>query len=115
NGAVQGWLVKFTPDGCVDTILCNTVPAWEPEELELREPPAKVYPNPTAGRFFVELPKDSGSVRVQLHAPDGRTVLEQTITASAELDGTGLRPGLYFCRVVDAAGGRLVAKLIFSQ
>ncbi|MEQ1747737.1 MAG: T9SS type A sorting domain-containing protein, partial [Saprospiraceae bacterium] len=115
NGAVQGWLVKFTPDGCVDTILCNTVPVWEPEEQELREPPARVYPNPTTGRFFVELPKDSGPVRVLVHSLDGRTVLEQTITTSVELDGTGLRPGLYFCRVVDATGLRLVAKLIISR
>jgi len=112
---VYGWLVKFTPDGCVDTILCNTVPAWEAEELELRKPPARVYPNPTAGRFFVELPEGSGPVRVQVLAPDGRMVLEQTISASTELDGTCLRPGLYFCQVVYPAGQQLLAKLIISR
>ncbi len=112
---VYGWLVKFTPDGCVDTILCNTVPVWEAEELELRKPPARVYPNPTAGRFFVELPEGSGPVHVQVLAPDGRVVLEQTLAASAELDGTALHPGLYFCRVADTSRLRLVAKLIISR
>ncbi|MEQ1747742.1 MAG: T9SS type A sorting domain-containing protein, partial [Saprospiraceae bacterium] len=74
--------------------------------------PIRLYPNPTTGQFFVELPEGSAPVRVQLIAPDGRTLLEQTLAASTELDGTGLRPGLYFCRVVDATGLRLVAKLI---
>jgi len=115
GNSVYGWLVKFTPDGCVDTILCNTVPAWEAEELELRRPPARVYPNPTAGRFFVELAEGSGPVRVHVLAPDGRVVLEQTLVASAELDGTGLCPGLYFCRVMYQEGQQMTAKLIISR
>jgi len=112
---VYGWLVKFTPDGCVDTILCNTVPAWEAEELELRKPPARVYPNPTAERFFVELAEGSGPVRVQVLTLDGRIVLEQTLAASTEIDGSGMPPGLYFCRVVYPKGQQLIAKLIISR
>ena len=115
NGAVQGWLVKFTPDGCVDTLLCNTVPAWEAEELSLQEPPARVYPNPTTGRFFVELPADSAPVRVLLHTPDGRTVFDQILMTSSSLDGSTLRPGLYFCRIIDASGLRLASKLIITR
>jgi len=112
---VYGWLVKFTPDGCVDTILCNTVPAWEAEELELREPPMRVYPNPTAGRFFVELPEGSGPVRVQVLSPDGRIVLGQVLSGSGWIDLTGLPPGLFVCRVTDATGVRLVTKLVVSR
>jgi len=77
--------------------------------------PIRLYPNPTTGRFVIELPKDSGPVRVQLLTPDGRMVLEQTLTTSAELDGLGLRPGLYFCRVADTSGLHLVTKLIISR
>jgi hypothetical protein len=111
NGAVQGWLVKFTPDGCVDTLLCNTVPAWEAEELSLREPPARVYPNPTTGRFFVELPEGLAPVHLVLAAFDGRTVLDQRMLRSEWVDVTALPSGMYICRVEDAAGVRFVTKL----
>ncbi len=112
---VYGWLVKFTPDGCVDTILCNTVSAWEAEELSMREPPARVYPNPTTGLFFVELPEGSGSVRVQLLSPDGRVATDRALSGSDWLDVSGLPPGLYMCRVVDAAGIRVVTKLVIAR
>jgi len=112
---VYGWLVKFSTDGCVDTILCNTVPVWEAEELELREPPARVYPNPTSGRFFVELPEGSGPVRVQVHAPDGRVVLEQTLAGSQWLDMAGAAPGLYLCRITDTERVRFVTKLVLER
>lgn len=115
GNSVYGWLVKFTPDGCVDTILCNTVPVWEAEELELREPPARVYPNPTAGRFFVELAEGSGPVLVQVLTPDGRVVLEQAIAGSQWLDIIGAPSGLYFCQITDAARVRLVAKLVLER
>jgi len=75
----------------------------------------RIYPNPTAGRFFVELPEGSSPVWVQVLAPDGRAVLEQTLVTSAELDGTGLHSGLYFCRVADASGLRLTVKLVVSR
>jgi len=77
--------------------------------------PIRLYPNPTTGRFIVELPKDSGPVRLQVFSPDGRVVLEQPLNASAELDGTALHPGLYFCRIADASGLRLMAKLMISR
>ncbi len=112
---VYGWLVKFSPDGCVDTILCNTVPVWEAEEMELREPPARVYPNPTSGRFFVELPEGSGPVRVQVHAPDGRVVLEQMLAGSQWLDMAGAAPGLYLCRITDTERVRFVTKLVLER
>lgn len=112
---VYGWLVKFPPDGCVDTILCNTVSAWEAEELSMREPPARVYPNPTTGLFFVELPEGSGSVRVQLLSPDGRVATDRALSGSGWLDVSELPPGLYLCRVVDAAGIRVVTKLVIAR
>ena len=112
---VYGWLVKFTPDGCVDTILCNTVPAWEAEELELREPPARVYPNPTAGRFFVELPKGSSPVRVLLTAIDGRIILEQILTGSQWLDVSDAPLGMYLCYITDTARAHLVTKLVLER
>jgi len=75
----------------------------------------RIFPNPTTGQFFVELPEGSTPVRVLLHAPDGRTVFDQLLTASSSIDGSGLRPGLYFCRVVDTSGLLLVAKVIISR
>jgi len=112
---VYGWLVKFTPDGCVDTILCNTVPAWEAEELELRKPPARVYPNPTTGQFFVELPEGSGPVRVLLTAIDGRRILEQILTGSQWLDLSDAPPGMYLCHITDTARAQLVTKLVLER
>jgi len=75
----------------------------------------RIYPNPTTGQFFVELPQGSVPVRVLLHTPDGRTVFDQILTASSPLDGSALRPGLYFCRVVGSTGPQLIAKLIISR
>ncbi len=75
----------------------------------------RIFPNPTTGRFFVELPADSAPVRVLLHTPDGRTVFDQILMTSSSLDGSTLRPGLYFCRIIDASGLRLASKLIITR
>lgn len=75
----------------------------------------RIYPNPTTGRFFVELPEGYTPVRVLLHTPDGRTVFDQLLTTTSLLDGSALRPGLYFCRIMDASGLRLSTKFIISR
>ena len=112
---VYGWLVKFTPDGCVDTLWCGVSSAWDAPETALREPPARVYPNPTTGQFFVSLPEGSGPVQLALHRSDGCLVLEQQVTAATTVDASHLPPGIYFCRITDTAAVLLVTKLVVSR
>ncbi|MDX2134913.1 MAG: hypothetical protein SFV52_09010, partial [Saprospiraceae bacterium] len=56
-GNVYPWLVKITPDGCVDDLWCAPVvsaapePAYAVPALEVR-----VYPNPASGWVQLELP-----------------------------------------------------------
>ena len=70
---------------------------------------ARVYPNPTSGRFTVETSAaQRGSVQVELLDLNGRRVLTTTTTATPEgaigLDADPLPAGLYHLRVTSAAG-----------
>jgi hypothetical protein len=64
-----------------------------------------VYPNPAAGRLRVELPARFGPATLWLTNALGQTVRQKTPTdAVAELNLTGLAPGIYVLRAQGASG-----------
>lgn len=108
------WLVKFSPDGCVDTIWCPTTPAWEPVEMEMREQ-EKVWPNPANDFLFVEMPKQMKSAKLSLFALDGRLVLQQKISESGPVEVSRIPQGIYLCRILDDIGNQFNVRLIISR
>jgi hypothetical protein len=50
------WLVKITPDGCIDDMWCN-LPSFTTEPYSLSSQiEVRAIPNPTTGRFRLDLP-----------------------------------------------------------
>lgn len=97
---IHPWLVKFTPDGCIDTLWCATTPVWEPYELEWRKQPVvQLYPNPAQGFVTVELPGYGTEATMELFNIEGRVCLRQSIPDSGQIDVSQLAPGYYVCRV----------------
>ncbi|MDO7850551.1 T9SS type A sorting domain-containing protein [Hymenobacter convexus] len=91
-GARVGFLASFA-----DATTTGTGPGLAAARLA-------VYPNPAHGRASVQLPPGAGPATLTVLDALGRPVRTQTTTnPSADLDLTGLAPGLYAVRV--AAGG----------
>ncbi|MCC7506848.1 MAG: T9SS type A sorting domain-containing protein [Saprospiraceae bacterium] len=101
---VWPWLVKVTPDGCVDSLWCVSVPSSAPETA--RRPGGRVYPNPARDYFYLDWPGDfpSGAIRLTLTAPDGRTVSQQWIGPGEPVWVAGLPAGLYYWQAETGRG-----------
>ena len=72
-----------------------------------------IFPNPAHGRATVQLPSGAGPATLTILDALGRTLRTQTTTTqtNAELDLTGLAPGLYAVRVA-AAGSTATRRLV---
>ncbi|MBK6929405.1 MAG: T9SS type A sorting domain-containing protein [Saprospirales bacterium] len=114
NSQITCWLVKFSTDGCVDTLWCAVTPAWEPDEPEIQPRQLRLYPNPAQETFFVELPEGDYPVWVELYTMDSRLLQRQRLESNEALKIAGLPQGIYLCRVIDASGLIYIAKLIVS-
>ncbi len=61
---------------------------------------AKIYPNPTNGLLFVDLPQNTGTAQVVLYDLHGRKVQQQTSNTSVlPLDLSALPNGMYLLKV----------------
>lgn len=101
---VWPWLVKVTPDGCVDSLWCVSAPSSAPETA--RRPGGRVYPNPARDYFYLDWPGDfpAGAIRLTLTAPDGRTVSQQWIGPGEPVWVAGLPAGLYYWQAETGRG-----------
>jgi hypothetical protein len=95
------WLVKVTPDGCIDTIFCQSsdVVTVEPEKTTI-----KIYPNPASSRVFVSFAENIGPVEAIIYASDGRVILQTTLSGSGDVLLQDWAPGIYWMRVVTENG-----------
>lgn len=108
GGEIHPWLIKFTPDGCIDTLWCATTPAWEPQDLAWQKPEAiRLYPNPAQDIVSVKLPGYTASSILELFSVEGKMCLRQTITGTEQIDVSSLFPGYYICRISVANGQQL--------
>ena len=80
-----------------------------------------VYPNPSGGKFEIELNDDDipvgvSSAAVNIYKVTGEKVFSGSIVNStSEVDLTNLPPGVYFLEVGIARGQRQVKKLLISK
>lgn len=109
NGYMRGYI---TTSGQ----FCNTMDApLVGTEVEEPIPPAtdqsmfKVYPNPTTGRFTLDLTDDGseGNVYVAVYGIYGELILrdEMTVKSPMEFSLSGKPSGIYFVRVVNGSKG----------
>ena len=106
---IRCWLVKFSPDGCVDTIWCVTTPAWEPVEVEMQEAGLLLWPNPTAGAVNLRLPEPNTNFHGFLYDVLGRLVSTFEIPSGPGqsdyfLEMSYLTPGAYQVVLRDGKG-----------
>jgi hypothetical protein len=92
--ALKNW--HDTDDG---SFLCNGVPFVSIQEQE--EIKFTLYPNPSTGAFFIEMPSTVGQVLVEVRDLTGRMILSQEFanTSSMELN-LDAKNGAYFVKVI---------------
>lgn len=116
NQQYWAWLVKVSPDGCVDTVFCNTVPAFEPPRAGWQSG-FSLQPNPTSGQIsaiFPETMREDGQITV--FDATGRKVSAVNFTGESrvELDLSALPDGLYSVRVQVGCEG-LMRKIVVAK
>ncbi|MCO6490941.1 MAG: T9SS type A sorting domain-containing protein [Phaeodactylibacter sp.] len=111
------WLVKVTPDGCLDT-LCSMVTEVEAAAAPAEEAPFSLYPNPTAGPLTLAWPGASAGreARIRLFDAAGREVWRQQrrVERQTELSLDGLPGGVYFLQV-QMGQGVWVEKVVLQE
>lgn len=90
----DGFLVRHDLEELID-IGTNT------SQLQLFNKSLQVYPNPSDGRFTVDLPMTTGAAALQVFELGGRQVYQLQLASGMEhqvVDLSGLSPGVYIVR-----------------
>lgn len=87
-------------DGCSGTSEAYTIDSIPTGITGLSAVPARLelYPNPASGRIHCPLP---GQANLEIYDTDGRLRIR---TQQEDTDVSGLKPGIYFARVLDKNG-----------
>lgn len=115
EGQFRCWLVKLTPDGCVDTLYCNVVSALEPAWNEAGDSKLLAYPNPADVAVTLALADGAWLSEVALYDLNGNLVAGQTVPDRSyqhRLALAGLPSGLYIAEVRTTRGKVLYTRLI---
>jgi hypothetical protein len=115
DGTRYCWIVKTTPDGCVDTLLCQPVGVDETVPLSDFHAGIRLYPNPAQNQVTVEPAAGAGPFVLTLIGPNGQTVLRRQLQQTEKLDVSSLTPGLYFALCRDKQGRTVQGKLLIAR
>ena len=105
------WIMKLSPDGCIDTFYCDPTILFAPQPARDNALKIRVFPNPTTDFAHLELPGGLREPLVQVFDWQGREALRQPADgtlARARLDVAGLAAGLYVVAVSEK--GRVLAR-----
>jgi hypothetical protein len=83
--------------------------SYDGGDKEIIEEDIKVFPNPSAGSFFVQLPSESEqNLAYSVISPDGKEVVNGEFIPgqTAKLDLETLKAGLYLLRIKTGNGVR---------
>lgn len=100
-----GWVLKITPDGCIDTLLCNPIIGTQ-ELPDNEQPTMQVYPNPANDQVhFRSLPMPAGHMEIIDSQGSIRRVVPIAEGQSEwSADVSALPGGVYFYRVISRSG-----------
>lgn len=113
NGQIYGWIVKVTPDGCIDTLLCQSSAARpEPEPPQKR---LRLSPNPADSEVSIDctgLPEET--VLTLTAVADGRVVWQQTADSipSLQVATDSFPQGIYVLTAHTPRGATMWEKLL---
>ena len=112
------WILKLSPDGCIDTFYCDPTILFAPSPPQDNTLKMRVFPNPATDFAHVELPEGAREPLVQVFDLQGREVQGlqvRDIKPSIQLNLAGVSAGLYFVAVSEK--GRVLAreKLVVAE
>lgn len=107
----DGWIMKVTPDGCVDT-LCNITSIAS--DIKTKIAPFSIYPNPAKDILYIRN-NDFRELDVQLFNLQGELLFQSLLTG--ELNSIKLKfpPGMYFIKGINPGGPKHIARFIISN
>ncbi len=97
--------------GPIGEPLCDSIWVSTVYPEQISESKYKIGPNPTSGYFRIFQKEDSEKedFKVSIIGMNGRIFLH---SKESELDLTGLPPGVYFCKIIDASGYVQIEKIV---
>jgi hypothetical protein len=106
-------MVSLSPQGNRDVLILkisqNNNVAIEPSHIS----PFSIYPNPSSGSFFIDLPVGVYQAEVQVVDKLGRNVSQHIVTSPQhELDLSHISPGVYHLRMVFSTGAEYFQKIV---
>ena len=114
------YAVELTQNGCVDTSACYLVDYTAVEEV-VSAVGMNIYPNPSQGKFTVEL-EGADESRVELRIIDlqGRLVLSQdleqgSVSQTAKIDMSGQQAGVYILDLINMYGEKIATQRIIKE
>lgn len=111
-GRTGNFALQATVEGCTYTSDCQSFvisniaeASWGSELL--------LYPNPSKGQVFIQLPALAGSVNAQVYTVLGQHVHTQLLgQSSTEQLNIRLASGVYLLRLVDQDGGQVSRRIV---
>lgn len=107
-----GWIIKVTPDGCMDT-LCVITSVESSHDLPKVEN-VNVYPNPVVDQMNISIRDLQGPCNLDLYDLNGRLLFTTKVYQGDNTIPIGLPQGLYFYLVSNAMGimgsGKIVVR-----
>ncbi len=100
-GRNYGWILKATPDGCIDTI-CTTVSVEE--QINHKDEQVRVYPNPFSDRVHFRIQHLRSQSILKVFGPDGKECYQTTIFEGESTFNFDFPPGMYFYAITDDLG-----------
>ncbi|MEZ4919607.1 MAG: T9SS type A sorting domain-containing protein [Saprospiraceae bacterium] len=106
------WLVKMSPDGCIDTINCislsNNVLGVIDQQSYL-----KVYPNPADSQIEITLSSTNNSGhKIHITSIDGRIMHSEDANSNLTINSSSWSEGMYIIHAFDPHGKYISKKLV---
>jgi hypothetical protein len=77
-----GWVVKLSPNGCLDTMFCQT--SSQDLEVVFQSPDIEVWPNPVSGVLSVSYPKLTDPSTLKIVNSAGKLVVYQALPKNSD-------------------------------
>jgi hypothetical protein len=99
-GANGSYAVQVTLSGCIDTSACSVITGVGIGEQSSNDL-ISLFPNPTSGKFTINLTNQQGSINYTLITLEGRVVKKanNVTTNNIEVDLTNESKGIYLLRI----------------
>ena len=106
-----GFIMKLSPDGCMDTLNC--FPYSAVENVIFEADALNIYPNPATDQIIIQLPENVfGANQIIIRDIQGRTVHEERITTQEiTFNSSLLSSGQYFIQI-NYSKGKVFGKFL---